>query len=96
MTTGRMVQIAVALGGVIVGAVCAVGGQALTLRSAHARPAAVAMSGQVAVTPEGKLFHDPSCPLVHGPVRLMDSAEAVRLGYSPCTRCLTRAFGQDQ
>ncbi len=58
------------------------------LRSAHSQPAWSAPAGMVAVTEHGKLFHDPSCPLIHGPVHLESGRDAALGGYTPCTRCL--------
>lgn len=58
------------------------------LRSAHSEPAWSTPSGMVAVTEQGKLFHDPSCPLIHGPAHLKSGQQAIADGFSPCTRCL--------
>ena len=60
------------------------------LRSRHSEPATVAPPPLVAVTAEGKLYHDPDCAFIHGPVRTVSSAEAIAEGYTPCTRCLKR------
>ena len=57
------------------------------LRSEHSEPAPPAL-GMVAVTEQGKLFHDPACPLIHGPAHLEFGRQAVAAGYTPCTRCL--------
>ena len=58
------------------------------LRSEHSEPAPPATLEMVAVTEQGKLFHDPSCPLIHGPAHLESGWQAVAAGYTPCTRCL--------
>jgi len=60
------------------------------LRSRHSEPATAAPPPLVAVTAEGKLYHDPDCAFIHGPVRMESSAQAVAEGYTPCTRCLKR------
>ena len=57
------------------------------LRSIHSEPAWSAPTGMVAVTEQGKLFHDPSCPLIHGPARLESGQQAIAFGFAPCTRC---------
>lgn len=93
MTMPRVMQAVVTLSVVLVALFLALGGRVPDLRSAHARPRIVDIPGPVAVTPAGKLFHDPRCPLIHGPRVVVDSAEAAREGYTPCTRCLQRAFG---
>jgi hypothetical protein len=64
------------------------------LRSEHSQPAARVPAGLVAVTPEGKTFHDPNCPYIHGPKQMMPAAEAVSEGYTPCTRCMRAALGR--
>jgi hypothetical protein len=50
----------------------------------------VASPPLVAVTAEGKLYHDPHCAFIHGPARYESVAEAIADGYTPCTRCLKR------
>ena len=57
------------------------------LRSAHSEPAWSIPTKMVTVTEQGKLFHDPSCPLIHGPAHLESGRQAVLGGYAPCTRC---------
>lgn len=57
------------------------------LRSPHGEPARSAPA-QVAVTSDGKLFHRPDCPLIHGPAHLESGPDAIALGLTPCTRCL--------
>ena len=57
------------------------------LRSAHSVPAWSTPAGMVTVTEQGKLFHDPQCPLIHGPARVESGRQALRDGYAPCTRC---------
>ena len=58
------------------------------LRSLHSEPARVVPAQTVAVTSEGKLFHAAACPFIHGPGTFLPAADAVRQGYTPCTRCL--------
>jgi hypothetical protein len=58
------------------------------LRSRHSEPAKVARPLSVAVTAVGKLYHDPDCGFIHGPIRMKSSAQAIAEGYTPCTRCL--------
>ena len=60
------------------------------LLSRHSDPAIHMPDRQVAVTAAGKLFHDPSCPYIHGKAEMMNAQEAARLGYTPCPRCLGR------
>ncbi len=57
------------------------------LRSAHSEPAWSTPAVTVAVTGQGKLFHDPSCPLIHGPARLESAQQAIADGFAPCIRC---------
>jgi len=57
------------------------------LRSAHSEPAWSTPTGMVAVTAQGKLFHDPACPLIHGPALLESGQQAIANGFTPCTRC---------
>lgn len=60
------------------------------LLSRHSEPAISVPDQQVAVTAAGKLFHRASCPYIHGKAEMMSAQEAVRLGYTPCPRCLGR------
>ena len=60
------------------------------LRSRHSEPVTVVPPALVAVTAEGKLYHDPDCAFIHGPILRVSSAEAIAEGYTPCTRCLKR------
>lgn len=57
-------------------------------RSAQSEPAWSIPTTMVSVTDQGKLFHDPSCPLIHGPAHLESGRQAILDGYTPCTRCL--------
>jgi hypothetical protein len=59
-----------------------------TLRSRHSEPSNVARPLPVAVTAAGKLYHNPNCSFIHGPVRMESSAQAIAEGYTPCPRCL--------
>ncbi len=58
------------------------------LRSEHSRPAARVPAREVVVTKDGKLYHDASCKYIHGNPQEMSAAEAVKEGYTPCTRCM--------
>ena len=64
------------------------------LRSEHSRRAARVPEQQVAIVDGGKLFHDPACTVMHGKPRMVSAGEAVRLGYTPCTRCMKAALGR--
>ena len=64
--------------------------QPVVLRSKHSDPAITALPAIVAVTAEGKLYHDPKCAFIHGPLRIEPGNQAVGDGYTPCTRCLQR------
>jgi hypothetical protein len=61
-------------------------------RSEHAQPGKGIPSGlTVLVAGHGKLFHIAGCTFIHekdGPVRSMTAGEAIKEGYTPCTRCL--------
>jgi len=63
-------------------------GATATLLSRHSMPAMQAPTREVAITREGKLFHDPSCLYIHGKPEMVNAQEAVRRGYTPCPRCL--------
>lgn len=63
------------------------------LRSEHAQPPhGVPSALIVAVSAEGKIFHVPGCKFLHvregESVKLMTAADAMKQGYSPCSRCL--------
>lgn len=62
-------------------------GSRAPLRSLHSEPAWSTPRGMVAVTENGKLFHDPSCPLIHGPARLESGSQALLDGFAPCIQC---------
>jgi hypothetical protein len=51
-----------------------------------------APQGLVAVTPGGKMFHDPNCKYIHGPIEMVPAEEAVAEGYTPCVRCMREAL----
>jgi hypothetical protein len=42
----------------------------------------------VAIVDGGKMFHVPGCPFMHGKYHMVTPEEAVREGYTPCTRCM--------
>jgi len=62
------------------------------LRSEHSQPAVNVPGRMVAVTAEGKTFHDASCKYIHGPVEMMTAQEAIRRGYTPCVRCMRESL----
>ena len=68
--------------------------KAPVMRTEHAEPAAVMPSQPVAVTAEGKQFHDPSCRYIHGKPQMMSAAEAAKAGYTPDPRCLRETMKQ--
>ena len=57
-------------------------------RANMSQPAQQVPQRLVAVVDSGKLFHNPDCPLMHGKYRMVTPQEAIREGYTPCTRCL--------
>lgn len=63
-------------------------GASATLLSRHSEPAMHMPDRQVAITSQGKLFHDPSCRYLHGQAEMVSAREAVRRGYTPCPRCM--------
>jgi hypothetical protein len=63
-----------------------------TVRAHMSQPARQVTQQLVAVVDSGKLFHDPKCPWIHGAYRLVTSEEAIREGYTPCSRCLGGDF----
>ena len=74
------------------GAMGSRGGIPARLRSGHGEPAQSVPARQVAVTAEGKLFHDPQCTFIHGVTEMMSAESAVTAGYNPCTRCMREAL----
>jgi len=70
-------------------------GSVAALRSEHSRPAVILPEGSVAVTPDGKTFHYPTCRFVHGPVEMIPAEEAAAKGYVPCVRCMRGALGEE-
>jgi hypothetical protein len=73
-------------------------GGAIPLRDRHSDPVAKAPISAVAVTMAGKLYHDPHCTFIHGPVVLEPTSTASSRGFSPCPRCLgaLRAVAADR
>jgi hypothetical protein len=45
----------------------------------------------VAVTSEGKLYHQPDCGYIRGQATMEPGEQAVAEGYAPCTRCIKEA-----
>ncbi len=62
------------------------------LRSEHSQPAVKLPQQPVVVAADGKLFHDPACTHIHGKPERMSALDAVRQGYTPCTRCMRSAL----
>jgi len=62
------------------------------LRSEHAQPGIhVPPEMMVVVADEGKTFHVKGCDSIHDKnVRSMPAAEAMKEGYSPCIRCMSK------
>ncbi len=58
------------------------------VRAEMSQPARQIQQQLVAVVDSGKLFHDPRCPLIQRKYHLVTPEEAIREGYTPCTRCL--------
>jgi hypothetical protein len=46
----------------------------------------------VAIVDGGKMFHVPGCPFMHGKYHMVSPEEAIREGYTPCTRCMRDAL----
>jgi hypothetical protein len=61
-------------------------------RSEMSQPARRLPNQLVAVVDGGKMFHLPGCPFLHGTYHMVTAEEAVREGYSPCTRCMADAL----
>jgi hypothetical protein len=66
--------------------------QAPVLRSEHSEPVQSMPQQMVAVVPDGKQFHDPSCRYIHGKPQVMTAEQAVKLGYTPDPRCLRKVL----
>ena len=64
------------------------------LRSEHAEPAATMPPQPVAITAEGKQFHDPTCKYIHGKPQMMSAEQAAKAGYTPDPRCLRETMKQ--
>lgn len=62
------------------------------LRSEHSEPAVTMPAQMVAIVPEGKQFHDPSCRYLHGKPQMVPAEQAVKMGYTPDPRCMRRAL----
>jgi hypothetical protein len=60
----------------------------------QAEPARSMPAEEVAVTAEGKQFHDPACKYIHGKVKMMSAEEAVAEGYTPDPRCMRKALAK--
>jgi len=65
-----------------------------SLRSEHGEQALQLPQRQVVITDEGNLFHDPACTFIRGKRKTVTAEEAVRLGYTPCPRCLGKTLKQ--
>ncbi|MGH9702815.1 MAG: anti-sigma factor family protein [Candidatus Acidiferrales bacterium] len=62
----------------------------------HSQPAVRVPVKMVAINEEGKTFHLPTCPYLHGKWKMIPAEEAMRLGYNPCIRCMKDALPQTQ
>src|SRR5947209_16513310 len=62
------------------------------LLSQHSQSAVKVPGKMVAIVDGGKTFHDPKCTFIHGKPRMVSSEQAVKMGYSPCTRCMREAL----
>lgn len=69
-----------------------VAAHAPALRSEHSEPAKTLPAQQVAITPDGKQFHDPHCRYIHGKPVMVDAKTAAAEGYTPDPRCMKRAM----
>ena len=69
-------------------------GGSAALRSEQSQPGVTVPNGLVAVTSSGKLFHDPACKFIHGPIEMIPATEAVSEGYTPCVRCMREVLGR--
>lgn len=63
-------------------------------RSEHSQLATSIPAEMVAVTPEGKTFHQASCRYLHGKAEMVTAEEASARGYAPCVRCVRKALGK--
>jgi hypothetical protein len=63
-------------------------GATATLLSRHSEAAIHLPARKVAISAQGKLFHDPSCRYIHGQPEMVSAQEAARRGYTPCPRCM--------
>jgi hypothetical protein len=79
-----------ALLAVVGGIVAATSADAQALRSCHSEPTSAILPTVVAVTATGKLYHNPECTFIHGPLRTESGEQAIAEGYTPCTRCMKR------
>jgi anti-sigma factor RsiW len=61
-------------------------------RAEMSQPARRMPQELVAVVDGGKTFHVPGCPYMHGKYRLVTPDEAIREGYTPCSRCMSEAL----
>ena len=61
-------------------------------RSEMSQPARRLPLRLVAIVEGGKMFHVPGCPFMHGKYHMVSPEEAIREGYTPCTRCMADAL----
>ena len=61
-------------------------------RAQMSQPARRLPQRLVAIVDGGKTFHVPGCPFVHGKYHMVTPEEAVREGYTPCSRCMYEAL----
>jgi hypothetical protein len=73
---------------VVLAAMFVVTPRTIALRDRHATLAYAVTLPLVAVSHDGKLFHDPRCPVIHGPTTLEPMTAAMEQHFVPCPRCL--------
>jgi ribosomal protein L40E len=61
-------------------------------RAQMSQPARRMPQQLVAIVDEGKTFHVPGCPYMHGKYRMVTPDEAIREGYTPCRRCMSETL----
>lgn len=61
-------------------------------RAPMSQPARQRPQALVAIVDEGKVFHRPGCPYMHGTYHMVTAEEAIREGYTPCNRCMSDAL----
>jgi|SRR5215471_382844 len=85
---------AVACGLLAAGALLAIrmNPEPVAIRAPMSQPAWQIPAKLVAISEKGKTFHTASCPLLHGKWHLVKAGEAIKMGYSPCPKCMKEAL----